>query len=484
MPSRQTRRRWQFLKWVFALGLLCVACVGGAVLALNLRPRLLTGALGLKHTGSLDAALPLEPEPLTLAGEPQDRVEIRIPPRVSDPLTLTPAELGGPIIGDASARGTTVYLLTADEAALNRLLQRQIFSGEVEGSRYQNLQIDLQPGGLVVYADVELGLRGKRMGLLLLQDGGDATVSPAGVVLNQELYTLPEERALVRLLLPAGREIQRALRDLTLVGPLPGEASVETVRFHRDRLQILARATYPAPEPPDTGWQSLEAGVELREIDVAVDPERPVERLRIVRLDPNQVEFRVRYSPGDPKMISTWGAETGSLLVVNGAFFLPEDEGGGTIGLLVSDGQSWGTLLDSYAGMFAVAASGDVSVRWLEESPYDPQERLAQAIQSFPILVKPGGVMGFPAEADDGTPARRTVVAQDGDGNVLFIVAPRGYLSLHELAVFLAESDLVIDVALNLDGGGSTGIWLAAADARVEIDSFTPVPSAISVQRR
>jgi uncharacterized protein YigE (DUF2233 family) len=134
--------------------------------------------------------------------------------------------------------------------------------------------------------------------------------------------------------------------------------------------------------------------------------------------------------------------------------------------------------------MFAVVDAGDVSVRWLEASPYDPQEGLAQAIQSFPILVKPGGVMGFPAEADDGTPARRTVVAQDSQGNVLFIVAPRGYVSLHEVAVFLADSDLAIDVALNLDGGGSTGLWLAAGDARIGIDSFTPVPSVITVRRR
>jgi hypothetical protein len=453
-------------------------------LALNLRPRLLTGVLGLTDAGSLETALPRESKPLTLVGETQDRVAVRLPPRISDPLTLTPAELGGAIVGDASAPGTTVYLLTIDEAGLNQLVRRRILSEEVEGGRYHNLQIDLQPGGLVVYADVELGLRRKRMGLLLLQDSGGATLSPAGVVLNQALYTLPEEGSLARALLPAGREIQRAFRVLTLVGPLPGEARVETVRFHHDRIQVLSRATYPAPEPPDTGWQSLVAGVELREIDVTVDLERPTERLRIVRLDPGQVEFRVRYSPDDPRMVSTWGAEAGSVLVVNGAYFAPPDEGGGTIGLLVSDGQAWGTPLDSYAGMFAVTASGDVSVRWLEQSPYDSQERLAQAVQSFPVLVKPGGVMGFPAQADDGTPARRTTVAQDGDGNVLFIVAPRGTLGLHELAVFLAESDLDIEVALNLDGGGSTGLWLAAGDARVEIDSYTPVPSVISVRRR
>jgi len=99
-------------------------------------------------------------------------------------------------------------------------------------------------------------------------------------------------------------------------------------------------------------------------------------------------------------------------------------------------------------------------------------------------VVKPGGVMGFPADADDGRPARRTVVAQDLQGRILIIVAPRGYLSLHELARFLAGSDLELDVALNLDGGFSTGLWLRAGERSVEVDSLVPVPSVISVDSR
>jgi exopolysaccharide biosynthesis protein len=203
-----------------------------------------------------------------------------------------------------------------------------------------------------------------------------------------------------------------------------------------------------------------------------------------VRLDPAQVRFRVRYDPANPKTVSAWGMQSSPLLVVNGAYFAPESEGNETIGLLVVDGERWGTPLADYAGMFAVTVAGDVSVRWLRQRPYDPGEPLIEAMQSFPVLVRPGGVMGFPAEADEGIASRRTVVAQDRDGNILLIAAPRGYLSLHEVADFLARSDLAVDVALNLDGGGSTGMWLAAGDARVDIDSFTPVPSVIMVERR
>ena len=162
-------------------------------------------------------------------------------------------------------------------------------------------------------------------------------------------------------------------------------------------------------------------------------------------------------------------------------YFTPENV---TTGLLISDGQTWGNLYGDFAGLFAVTAQEHVSVRWLKNRPYDAAEPLSQAVMSFPVLIKPGGVMGFPADADEGTPARRSAICQDLDGRILILVAPRGYLSLHELARSLAKSDLGLDVALNLDGGFSTGLWLTAGERSVEIDSRVPVPSVISVEIR
>ena len=252
----------------------------------------------------------------------------------------------------------------------------------------------------------------------------------------------------------------------------------------------------PTPEPPDTGWQLLGPGVELRQIRIEASPlptpsvtstagspeARAAERLAIVRLDPTRVHFRVHYDPQTPRHISTWATHLRQpALIINGGYFTPENQ---TTGLLISDGQAWGSVYGDFAGLFAVTADEHVSVRWLRDWPYDPGEPLTQAVMSFPVLVKPGGVMGFPADADDGTPARRTVVAQDNRGQVLFIAAPRGILSLHQMAVFLTESDLEIDIALNLDGGFSTGLWLEAGDASIKVDSHVPVPSIISVEAR
>ncbi len=233
----------------------------------------------------------------------------------------------------------------------------------------------------------------------------------------------------------------------------------------------------PTSPPPDTGWLTVADGVEVRQRDIPFDA--GVERATIVRLHPELVTFRVLYAPGEPRTVRRWAAETDALLTVNGGYFTEEYR---VVGLTISNGEKFGALYGDFAGLFAVTDEGEVSIRWMREQPYDPAEALREAIQSFPVLVKPGGVMGFPADADDGRPARRTVIAQDREGRILIVAAPRGYASLHEMAVWLTTSDLDITVALNLDGGASTGLWLPRGPLPVQIDS-APVPSVLIVTR-
>ncbi|MGZ9222521.1 MAG: phosphodiester glycosidase family protein, partial [Anaerolineales bacterium] len=103
-------------------------------------------------------------------------------------------------------------------------------------------------------------------------------------------------------------------------------------------------------------------------------------------------------------------------------------------------------------------------------------------LQSFPVLVRPGGEPGFPEQYEDNVQARRTVIGQDRNGQLLLIVAPRGYFTLHQLSVYLAESDLNLDIAINLDGGPSTGILVA--DPQEVVGSQTSLPFVILVHPR
>lgn len=223
----------------------------------------------------------------------------------------------------------------------------------------------------------------------------------------------------------------------------------------------------------------LQPGVEIRSLDVPAGGDSgdtaQIERVTVARFDPTQVVFRVLYTPRVAYPISVWAQRSGALLVMTGGYFTSENV---VTGLTISDRQSHGYRYDDFAGMFAVTEGEDVTVRWLRTWPYDASEPLREAIQSFPVLVKPGGQMGFPADGDDGRASRRVVVAQDREGRILLLIAPRGYLSLHALAVWLAGSDLDVDTALNLDGGTSAGFWMSEGP---RVDSLIAVPSVIGV---
>ena len=148
--------------------------------------------------------------------------------------------------------------------------------------------------------------------------------------------------------------------------------------------------------------------------------------------------------------------QTNALMVVNGGYYSVENERYFPDGLTIVNGEASGRSFGGFGGMLAINEDR-AELRWLVQKPYNSYEPLQAALQSFPILVQPGGELGFGAERENHVSARRTVIGQDKDGRILFIVAPQGYFTLHQLSVYLTESDLNLDIAVNLDGGGSTG---------------------------
>ena len=232
----------------------------------------------------------------------------------------------------------------------------------------------------------------------------------------------------------------------------------------------------PTPRPADTGWEPVARGLEVRSLDVAVGED--TERVTLARVDPATVRFRVLYDPDAPVSVRAWALQSDADLVINAGYFHDDHT---TVGLTISEGVAHGSPYGDYAGMFAVTANEQVSVRWLRVWPYQPAESLRAAVQSFPILVKPGGILGFTAASDDGRAARRSVVGQDTVGRILFAVAPEGAFTLHELSRWLTHADLGLNVAVNLDGGTSSGLWVKGATA---IDSLIAVPAVIVADLR
>jgi hypothetical protein len=231
---------------------------------------------------------------------------------------------------------------------------------------------------------------------------------------------------------------------------------------------------------PEAGWFSVQPGLERRVIEIYNGQNQQVESLHIWRLDQNHFRLDVAYEER-PKSLEAWQEETGAALVVNGGYYSIRNERYYPDGLTIVNGDAVGRSFNRFGGMLAITATR-AELRWLVENPYDPQEPLQAALQSFPILVKPGGGLGFGAERENQVRARRTVIGQDREGRILFIVAPLGYFTLHQLSVYLTESDLNLDIAVNLDGGGSTGIL--AANPRESIPPSRPLPFVILVYPR
>lgn len=219
-------------------------------------------------------------------------------------------------------------------------------------------------------------------------------------------------------------------------------------------------------------WRTVISGIERRDLDVSRVGDRA---MHIVRLDPHRVTFRVHYRPGTPLMLPGWvEALPTAAVIVNAAFFDDTDH---VVGLLVSDGQAYGTSFVDFGGMFQVDAAG-VRVRSLVAEPYQG-EALTQAVQAFPMLIEVDGVL---ARQDAGfeRPSFRTWIGQDRAGRIVIGVTHQ-MISLADLQTWLIDSDLDLHIAFALDGGRSTGLLVNVPGHDEMYPAFDRLPSVIAI---
>jgi hypothetical protein len=255
------------------------------------------------------------------------------------------------------------------------------------------------------------------------------------------------------------------------------------------RTLAPTRTPQPTPLPPAStptptliptvsisadGWQEVRAGVRIREM--YRDPKAKSDRIFVVKIDPSRVDFHVRYQPDTPLRVSEWYSNSQALIVVNSSFF---DAAHHAVGQLTADSVGGGQPHDRMDGAFYLTAVG-AAVWPLQGWVKPPGMQVIESVESFPMLLLPGGVLN-PNIANDPRAARRTVVAVDRSGNVLFVVASGGTFTLYGMAVWLANSDLDIDTALNFDGGSSSGLAVWTPHGVWGFDSANRVPAVVTV---
>ncbi len=228
-----------------------------------------------------------------------------------------------------------------------------------------------------------------------------------------------------------------------------------------------------APRSAD-GWQIIRSGVSIREM--LADPISKTGRVDVVRIDPAQADFHVRYQPEAPMKVHEWYTTTEALVVINSSFF---DGANHAVGQLTSNGQSGGQVHQRMEGAFYLTGVG--AAVWPLQGWVKPAGlQIVESVESFPMLLLPGGLLN-PNIPEDARAARRTVVAVDRSGNLLFIVTPSSAFTLHGMAVWLANSDLDIDTALNFDGGSSSGLAVWTPTGVWGFDSSNRVPAVVTV---
>ena len=262
---------------------------------------------------------------------------------------------------------------------------------------------------------------------------------------------------------------------------------------------------YPTPSPRPTptptatpaGWETIREGVQIRQ-SVGFENDRGT-YVYALRLDPSRVDVRLRYDPERPLHVSGWFAaeqpplgDFGPIAALNAGFFRPDNT---PLGRWVIDGITFGHRHRRMQGEFRVGGAG-VSIRRLSEPDQDGDARITASIESYPLLLLPGGIVNpCLAHADERierlVPSRscvnltdlaeRLVVGIDGAGHLVFILFPSQAFTLPGLARWLKHSDFNLDAALNLDGGSSAGMLAQDGDRVLGQDSGRDVPGAIVV---
>lgn len=201
----------------------------------------------------------------------------------------------------------------------------------------------------------------------------------------------------------------------------------------------------------------------------------PVE-MHLVRFDRARATLRV-IDLAAGQTVAQAARANGALAGVNGGYFKPDHT---PLGLVMSQGvvlhpQESAKIL---TGVLSVTSRG---ASLLRSEEFKLGRRVWEALQAGPFLVDHGAAV---AGLNATRRAERTVLLADRQGVAALLTT--GPVTLAQLGQLLATpgtlGDLKIDRALNLDGGSSTALWVAADGfSRPE---WKPVRNAVAVVPR
>jgi exopolysaccharide biosynthesis protein len=186
----------------------------------------------------------------------------------------------------------------------------------------------------------------------------------------------------------------------------------------------------------------------------------------VVRVDLTQPQLRIIATPesGRGLTVSEFASRTGAVVAINGDYF---DLDLRPVGLAMGDGRVWAEAVETIRRQEVVGV-GDRRVKIFQraEPLRAPEPWMTGAVSGWPMIVENCAPVAQLPGSDHFTraPHPRTAVGLSADGGQLLLVVADGRregvpgLTLPELAQLLAR--LGACSAVNLDGGGSSAMWV------------------------
>jgi len=231
-------------------------------------------------------------------------------------------------------------------------------------------------------------------------------------------------------------------------------------------------------------WKSIEQGMDLQEINLFNQSEKKKTQLRLYKFNPALFNIRVLCSKnyGKKRMnVKTLAKLSGSVAIINSSYF---DVQGSPLAYLRCNGKVINSKVAShslYSGVFFMR-HGRPNI--VHSSRFDPKIDASDVVQVGPRLISSGkntiGLKNIHAVH------HRSGIALDKKGNVIIYATNSqfGGISWYILRDILKLKEIGGYEVLNLDGGGSTQMYISAKNHEDYVRGLSKVPSAIAFFRK
>lgn len=228
-------------------------------------------------------------------------------------------------------------------------------------------------------------------------------------------------------------------------------------------IVITAVASSPTSADAADAWTEPYPGV--RHLTRTVDTPL-VMHLLAVDLCATGVSARSTRSEDRGRTTSRFAGDYGLQVAVNGGFY--DTRTYAPVGLAMGGGERWGDSGDSAElGFIGFDPRNRLYFSPPAEVVAEPPPGVTELVSGMPLIVEDGRVVEAPCASHFCARHPRTGVGVDRDGETLFLAVVDGRRAGHSVGATTRElgalmADLGAWRALNLDGGGSTTMYVAA----------------------